>query len=143
MQYRVPQFIEHEAKILGPLNLRQSLMVGGVIAICFFLYFMFGQENFFAFLLVAGLLTGIALAMSFGQIEGQSLPKVIKNFLNFNVSPRIFLWKRKQTPVYLSVSRPERSNIPKVEEKKAELKMTQQGKIGQLIKNIDFEKSNE
>jgi len=142
MQYRVPQFIEHEAKILGPLNLRQSLMVGGVIAICFFLYFMFGQENFFLFLIVAGLLTGIALALSFGQVEGQSLPKVIKNFLEFNVNPRIFLWKRKQTPVYLSVSRPERKVAP-VEEKKAELKMTSQGKIGQLIKNIDFEKTNE
>ena len=142
MQYRVPQFIEHEAKILGPLNLRQSLMVGGVIAICFFLYFMFGQENFFLFLMVAGLLTGIALALSFGQVEGQSLPKVIKNFLEFNVNPRIFLWKRKQTPVYLSVSRPERKIAP-VEEKKAELKMTSQGKIGQLIKNIDFEKTNE
>jgi len=142
MQYRVPQFIEHEAKILGPLNLRQSLMVGGVIAICFFLYFMFGQENFFLFLVVAGMLTGIALALSFGQVEGQSLPKVIKNFLEFNVNPRIFLWKRKQTPVYLSVSRPERKVAP-VEEKKAELKMTSQGKIGQLIKNIDFEKTNE
>ena len=140
MQYRVPQFIEHEAKILGPLNLRQSLMVGGVIAICFFLYFAFGEENFFLFLLVAGLLTGTALALSFGSVEGQSLPKVIKNFLMFNVNPRMFLWKRKQSTVYLSVSRPERTNIPKAEEKKAELRMTSQGKIGQLIKNIDFEK---
>jgi hypothetical protein len=140
MQYRVPQFIEHEAKILGPLNLRQSLMVGGVIAICFFLYFAIGQENFFLFMLIAALLTGIALAFSFGKVQGQTLEKVLKNFLNYNISPRIFLWRRKQTTVYLSVSRPKRSFVPISQEKKTDLKVTSHGKIGDLIKKIDFEK---
>ncbi|MFA5169438.1 MAG: hypothetical protein WC420_01645 [Candidatus Paceibacterota bacterium] len=141
MQYRVPQFIEHEAKILGPLNIKQSLTVGGVLAICFFLYFMVGQTNFFLFLLIAAVLTGTALAISFTKIEGLGLPTVIKNWANFNINPKIFLWRRKQSPVYLSTERIKREIV--VKEDKSPLKVKQEGKIGELIKKIDFEKTPE
>lgn len=139
MQYRVPQFIEHEAKILGPLNIRQSLLVGGVIAISFFMYFSIGQSNFPLFLLIAGTLVGIALAVSFTKIEGQGLPTVMRNWANFNINPKIFLWKRKQAPVYLSTERVRREITVK-EEEKSPLKMKQEGRIGDMIKKIDFEK---
>jgi hypothetical protein len=142
MQYRVPQFIEHEAKILGPLNIRQSLLVGGVIAACFFMYFSIGQTNFFLFLLIAGALVGVALAISFTKIEGQGLPTVMKNWANFNVNPKIFLWKRKQSPVFLSTERIKRE-ITVAPIDKSSLKVKQEGKIGEMIKKIDFEKPNE
>ena len=142
MQYRVPQFIEHEAKILGPLNIRQSLLVGGVIAACFFMYFSIGQTNFFLFLLIAGALVGVALAISFTKIEGQGLPTVMKNWTNFNVNPKIFLWKRKQSPVFLSTERIKRE-ITVAPIDKSSLKVKQEGKIGEMIKKIDFEKTNE
>jgi len=138
MQYRVPQFIEHEAKILGPLNIRQSLLVGGIIAACFFMYFSIGQTNFFLFLLIAAALIGGALAISFTKIEGQGLPTVIKNWAAFNLNPKIFLWRRKQSPVYLSTERIRREIV--VEEKKSPLKVKQEGKIGEMIKKIDFDK---
>jgi hypothetical protein len=141
MQYRVPQLIEHEAKILGPLNIKQSLTVGGVLAICFFLYFMVGQTNFFLFLLIAAVLTGAALAISFAKVEGLGLTTVIKNWANFNINPKIFLWRRKQSPVYLSTERIRREIV--VKEDKSPLKVKQEGKIGELIKKIDFEKTPE
>lgn len=139
MQYRVPQFIEHEAKILGPLNIKQSMIIGVVLVICFFLYFSVGQSNFFLFLLLAALLTGAALAISFYKVEGQSLPTVMKNWTNFSANPRLYLWRRKQSPIYLSTER-ERKEINNVEEKKSPLKMKDEGKIENLIKQIDFEK---
>lgn len=139
MQYRVPQFIEHEAKILGPLNIKQSLFVGGVLAACFFMYFSIGQTNFFLFLLIAAALIGIALAMSFAKIEGQELPAVIKNWINFNSNPKIFLWRRKQSPVFLSTERTRREITTKKTEK-SPLKVKQEGRIGDMIKKIDFEK---
>jgi len=138
MQYRVPQFIEHEAKILGPLNVKQSMTIGVVLVICFFLYFAIGEENFFLFILLAGLLTGIALAISFYKIEGQALPVVMKNWTNFSISPRLFLWRRKQSPVFLSTER-ERRAITIVKQEKSPLKMRDEGKIEDLIKKIDFE----
>jgi hypothetical protein len=139
MQYRVPQFIEHEAKILGPLNMRQSLLAGGVLAACFFMYFSIGQTNFFLFLLIAAGLIGLALTISFTKIEGQGLPTVIKNWANFNINPKIFLWKRKQSSVYLSTERIRRE-ITVQKETKSPLKVKQEGRIGDMIKKIDFEK---
>lgn len=138
MQYRVPQFIEHQAKILGPLNVKQSMTIGVVLVICFFLYFAIGEENFFLFILLAGLLTGIALAISFYKVQGQALPVVMKNWINFSISPRLFLWRRKQSPVFLSTER-ERRAITIVKQEKSPLKMRDEGKIEELIKKIDFE----
>jgi len=138
MQYRVPQFIEHEAKILGPLNVKQSMIIGIVLVICFFLYLSIGEENFFLFILLAGLLTAIALIISFYKIEGQPLPTVMKNWTNFKVSPQLYLWKRKQSPVFLSTER-ERRELSVVKQEKSSLKMRDSGKIEDLIKKIDFE----
>jgi hypothetical protein len=53
----------------------------------------------------------------------------------------MFLWKRKQSPVYLSTERIKRDII--VKEEKSPLKVKQEGKIGELIKKIDFEKTPE
>ena len=114
-------------------------MVGGVIAICFFLYFSIGQTNFFLFLVIAAFLTGAALTISFTKIEGQGLPTVAKNWLMFSANPRIYLWRRKQSPVYLSTERLKREIVIKKEER-SPLKVKQEGKIGELIKKIDFEK---
>ncbi|HNY36219.1 MAG TPA: hypothetical protein PLD14_01015 [Candidatus Pacearchaeota archaeon] len=139
MQYRVPQFIEHEAKILGPLNIKQSLLVGGVLAACFFMYFSIGKTNFFLFLLIAAGLVGLALAISFTKIEGQELPIVVKNWANFNTNPKIFLWKRKQSPVFLSTERTRRDITTKQAER-SPLRVKQEGRIGDMIKKIDFEK---
>ncbi len=138
MQYRVPQFIEHEAKILGPLNIKQSIIIGVVLVICFFLYLSIGEKNFFLFILLAGLLTAIALTISFYKIEGQPLPTVMKNWTNFKVSPQLYLWKRKQSPVFLSTER-ERRELSIVKQEKSSLKMRDSGKIEDLIKKIDFE----
>lgn len=140
MQYRVPQFIEHESKILGPLNLRQSLLVGGGIAACFFLYFIIGQENFTVFLLIAIAIIGTALAISFTKVEGLALPTVLKNFLNYNVNPRIYLWQRKEASVYLSAERQKKPVVVSPIEK-SPLKLRNEGRIEQLAKKIDFEKT--
>jgi len=126
---------------LGPLNVKQSLTVGGVLVICFFLYFVVGQTNFFLFMLIAAVLTGAALAISFTKIEGLGLTTVIKNWINFNMNPKMFLWRRKQSPVYLSTERIRREIV--VKEDKSPLKVKQEGKIGELIKRIDFEKTPE
>ena len=52
MQYRVPQFIEEEAKIVGPLTLKQSMIVGISGGLVFIMYFSFGEENLFLFLIL-------------------------------------------------------------------------------------------
>ena len=89
-QFTVPQFIEHEAKIVGPLTFKQFVFIGVAGAICFIFYF---TVPFFVFILlsIAIMLGGFALA--FLKSGGRTLPIVLKNFFSFSTAPNIYLWK--------------------------------------------------
>jgi hypothetical protein len=136
MQFQVPQFIEHEAKILGPLNFKQTIMMGIATTICFMLYFSFGKTNFFLFLLSSALVLGGTAALAFVKISGQSLLLIVKNFFIFRLAPKLYLWKRKEVPVYLERSpiKPVKREDPKV----SPLKIVKGSNIKDLGKKLDF-----
>ncbi len=91
-QFTVPQFIEHEAKIVGPLTFKQFIFIGIAGAICFVLYF---TVPFFVFILGTIVIMLVGVALAFLKTGGRSLPIVLKNFFNFSMGPKIYLWKKK------------------------------------------------
>lgn len=93
MRFTIPQFIEHEAKIIGPLTFKQFIFVGIAALICFILYF---SVSFDLFLLGCIVLGGISIAFAFLKIEGIPLPQVVSNFLKFSFSPKKYLWEKKE-----------------------------------------------
>lgn len=136
MEFKVPQFIEHETKILGPLTFKQTIFVVIAGVICLFLYFSIGKSNFFLFILISIVLIGAALAFGFLKIQGQSLPTLLKNFLNFSIAPKIYLWKRKKTPVYLEQKEEVKKEIK--ENKESPLKINKKSNLKELNKKIEF-----
>jgi hypothetical protein len=140
MDFRVPQFIEHDPKILGPLSLSQTMYVGTAFGICFVLYFTLGKQNVFLYILVSALLLGGSLALAFIKIEGRGVPVVGKNFAVWTMNNKLFLWKRKQAPVFLSSLKQRNVSEEKEQVKPSNLKIRQTGKIENLMKKIDFEK---
>jgi hypothetical protein len=96
MQFTVPQFIEHDPKIFGPMTFRQSIFVGVALAACFILYFTVGKENLMLFIFASILLLSAAGALAFVKINGRSLPSVFMNILSFSTGQKIYLWKRKE-----------------------------------------------
>ncbi len=99
MRFTVPQFIEHEAKIVGPLTFRQFVFIGTAGAICFVLYFSIGETNFFLFLLLSIIIFGIGAALAFLKIGGQGLPTIFGNFLRFSLGSKVYIWKKKEVPI--------------------------------------------
>ena len=93
MRFTVPKFIEKETKILGPLTLKQSIIIGIGGAICFILRFM---VPFRIFLLSCIVIGGGAFAFAFLRIKGFTLPEIVINFLRFTVLPKAYLWKKKK-----------------------------------------------
>lgn len=91
-QYTVPKFIEHKAKIVGPLTFQQFIYIGIAGAVCFFLYF---TVPFYFFALASLVIMLVGAGLAFGQVGGRSLPTVLKNFLTFSFGPKIYLWKKK------------------------------------------------
>jgi len=92
MQFNVPQFIEIEDKLIGPLTLKQFgfLAVGG--AICFVLYFPLKLPFF---IMVSVLIMGFCSMLAFVKINGRPFPHFLKNFIAFAIKPKIYLWQRK------------------------------------------------
>jgi hypothetical protein len=138
MQVRVPQFIEHDPKLLGPFTLSQTIYVGAALFGTFILYLFIGQKNFFLFLLFSGLLFAVAIFLAFYKVEGLSIPYVIKNSLDYNMKTKLYIWKRKEIPIYISLEKKKEENEDP--SKKSPLKMTQSGSMDKLMKKIDFEK---
>lgn len=106
MPFVVPKFIEMEPKIVGPFTFRQFVYVGLAGAICFILYFSLGKTNFLLFLLLAIILMAGAMTLAFLKIEGRSLPTILKNFLMFSATPKIYIWKKKALPPKIIKEKP-------------------------------------
>lgn len=90
MQFQVPQFIETEDKIVGPLSLRQFIIVGAGAGVAGVLYFVIQT---WLWLILAIILVGGAIGIAFIKIEGRSLPKIIMSAFNFYWSPQIYVWQ--------------------------------------------------
>lgn len=91
MQFQVPQFIEMEDKIVGPLTLKQFGYFAGAFAICFFL-FSFLTKTFSIMLSIP--VIAIAFALAFGSVQGVPMPKYLANFISFALKPQLYLWKK-------------------------------------------------
>lgn len=137
MQVRVPQFIEHDPKLLGPLTLSQAIYVGAALFGTFLLYITIGEEHFIPFLMISGLMFTVALFLAFYKVEGLSISAVIKNSVDYNMKTKLYLWKRKQIPVYLSLEK-------KKEEKKVndtnKVILKKRENISEMAKKIDYDK---
>ncbi|MDD4662038.1 MAG: PrgI family protein [Candidatus Pacebacteria bacterium] len=137
MQYRVPQFIEQEAKIVGPLTLKQSMLVGFAGAIIFTMYFSFGESNLFIFLVLSGIIAGGALAGAFLKIDGRPFIQMITYIMNFTVMPKLYLWKRKEMPVFLKVELKTPLDLQNEKDPFEGLEL-RKGKLNELQNKIDI-----
>ena len=91
MQFHVPQFIEVENKIFGPLTFKQFAYVIGGAGLIFLLYAFLP----FWLVLILGTQTGaFTLGLAFVQIHGKPFIKVIENSLRYFSGARLYLWKK-------------------------------------------------
>ena len=94
MRFQVPQFIEHEPKVVGPFTFRQFIYIAVPSAMGFFLYF---TAPFSIFAGGTALLVFIGFCLGFLQINGKSLPGLIVNILGFSISPKTYIWKKNMS----------------------------------------------
>ncbi len=91
MEYQVPQFIEIESKVVGPLTLKQFIYLAGSAGICvtFFIYL----PILFAFLCSAPI-AALGVSLAFYKINGKPLIAMLEAGFNYYIGSKFFLWKR-------------------------------------------------
>jgi len=91
MQFNVPQFIDIEDKIVGPLTAKQLgwLAAGGAI-----LLIMFTQLDTSAFVLSVFIVGGSTGALAFYRPYNQPLIKFIFSSITYVFRPKMYIWRR-------------------------------------------------
>lgn len=106
MRFEVPQFIEIEDKIFGPLTWRQFLYLAGGLGMATVLFF---TAPIVVFLLIGLPLAGLAGALAFYPINNRPFSFFLEAIFNYITKQRLYLWKKKSDIVYKS-SRPQVQN---------------------------------
>src|SRR3989344_3717953 len=92
MRFQVPQFIEVEDKIFGPLTFKQFIYVAGGGGICVLLFIFL--PNFLA-LLISLPVALFAAALAFYKVNGKPFINVVEAFFNYSLTNKLYIWKKE------------------------------------------------
>ena len=116
-QFVVPQFIDVEDKIFGPITVRQFLILLGD-GLLIFVIFKFADFALFVFL--TALLGGMGLVLAFVKINGQTFHYFLLNIFQTSRRPSLRVWRKFYTKETLNYLRKQGTDIeiPEVAAKK-------------------------
>lgn len=139
MQFTVPQFLEGETKIIGPLTFKQFIFIGTAGGACLILYFVLSMA---VFVFVSIILLGGASALAFLKIKKTPLPVFIKNFFIFILGSRIYLWRKRTAPpkTMIKLEKPIEAKKKEVPEKQKVLKVGKGSRLKELFTRIETKK---
>lgn len=133
MQYKVPQFIEHETKIIGPLTFKQLsvLGVGGFICLVLFVKL---EGQFFTWIMSSAVVMSIFLSLTFIQVEGMPLITVIGKSIGFFTQPKRYIWHKKNSDAFIVKQKEEADNFNSI---KTKPKTYKKSRIQELWSDIE------
>lgn len=120
MQYPVPQFVDVEDKVIGPLTIKQFLWILGGAGITFLWWILVPAVLAVILTIPTVLLAG---AFAFYKINGSPFYFFVANLFGFAIKPKIRVWRR-------SVEVEEKA-IPEIKEKKKD--------EGSALKKVDLD----
>ena len=131
MQYQVPQFVDIEDKIIGPLTLKQFLYLAFAGALIFVFWFLF---NFYFWLIASIPVVALASAFAFLKINDRPFVYFFLSFVRYFSKPKLYLFSAilRETPKESAPK--EKLEIPQQEQEK---KLTI-SKLKELALNLDI-----
>ncbi|MDP2629482.1 MAG: PrgI family protein [Candidatus Harrisonbacteria bacterium] len=90
MQFQVPQFIELEDKIIGPLTLKQFFFLAGTGLISFLLFFVL---QLWLWLIMTTILAILAIAFAFLKYNGRPMILTFLAAAQYTWNPKFYLWQ--------------------------------------------------
>lgn len=98
-KYIVPQFIDNEDKILGPITVRQFLILLAAVVSLFISYKL--APSTAVFIVIALVICGLAGTFGFVKIHTQPFHLFFLNFLASRIRPQLRVWDKELTDAQL------------------------------------------
>jgi len=96
MRFEVPQFIEIEDKIFGPLSWRQFLYLGGGLGMAVVLFL----TSKLLFLFIGLPLAILASALAFFPINNRPFSFFLEAVFNYVSNERLYLWRQQSNTIH-------------------------------------------
>ena len=129
-RYKVPQKIELQDKLVGPLTFLQFgyLLLGSIVS-----FGIFKTGNWVMIILVAIPIVLLSLALAFVKVQNQSFGSFIFNLIVFIFNPKTRVWHHGQTSIPTIIkSGVNQQKIKKINPKKLDRKT-----INQISQQLD------
>jgi hypothetical protein len=94
MQFQVPQFIDVEDKIFGPLTIRQFIYIAGGVGLCVLIYF--SLPIYIAVPLILPII-GFSLALAFYKINNKPFIDMLESAVMYVIRNKLYIWKKEPT----------------------------------------------
>lgn len=93
MQYSVPQFIDVEDKVIGPLTVKQFIILLVGVGLLFVFWTL--APSIQVFLIPAVPTLGLTAAFAFYKVNGRPFSVFLLAMFNYLVRPKTRLWRRE------------------------------------------------
>jgi len=93
MRFQVPQFIEVEDKIFGPLTLKQFIYLAGGGGLSFVVYRIL--DSLVLSILPIILIMGFSAALAFYKVNNKPFIFVVEAAFKYFFSTKLYIWRKK------------------------------------------------
>ena len=96
MRFQVPQFIEVEDKIFGPMTLKQFIFMAGGAGLSFVIY-VFLNNLFFSIIPIIVIMS-VSSALAFYKVNNRPLINVAESAFKYLFGNKLYIWKKEDKP---------------------------------------------
>lgn len=93
MRFQVPQFIEVEDKIFGPLTFKQFVYLAGGAGLCIFLWIVIPFKILAIPLVLA--VAALSLSLAFYKVNQKPFIEVMQAAVYFALNHKLYIWKKE------------------------------------------------
>ena len=98
MKFQVPQFIDTEDKIFGPLSFKEFAYIAGGFGLSYILYRYI--PSFFISAIFIILVLGFAAALAFYRPNNKPFIEMVQSALSFAMGNKLYIWKKEKKPLH-------------------------------------------
>ncbi len=117
-QYQVPQFIEVEDKLFGPLTLKQFIYLAGGGGLCLI---FFSLLPLYMTVVLSIPVLAFSAGLAFATVNGRPLIYAVEHAVSYYIGSKLYLWQQREAKASKSTPaavEPVKLLVPKLSESK-------------------------
>lgn len=113
MRFEVPQFIEIEDKIIGPLTWKQFVYLAGGAGILLILYYLI--DSFTIFVMFGLPLGALSASLAFQRVNNRPFSIFLESSINYFTKSKLYLWRKDVQQSIIEKTEETNQGIPAID----------------------------